>query len=310
MDRLAPRPGERHVAIVTTVSSRSIPSRAAQLQQADGNDHALRPVQPRSLIVTIYGAYAREVGGWLSVAALIRLMAAAGVDESAVRSSTSRLKRRGILLAERVDGAAGYGLSDSARTMLADGDRRIFTRPAATADDGWVLAVFSVPETERSRRHTLRSRLSWLGFGNVAPGVWIAPAHLADETRSVLARLELSHYVDLFAGRHLDVEELRAHVSRWWDLDRLQAAYTAYVERWRPALGSWRRRARTDPEQAFADYVQTLTAWRRLPYLDPGLPSDLLPAAWPGTEAAEVFFELRDRLAGAAHDFVAGVRDR
>ncbi len=40
---------------------------------------------PRALIVTIYGLYAREAGGWLSVAALIRLMAGLGADEPAVR---------------------------------------------------------------------------------------------------------------------------------------------------------------------------------------------------------------------------------
>jgi phenylacetic acid degradation operon negative regulatory protein len=267
-----------------------------------------RPVQPRSLIVTIYGAYAREAGGWLSVAALIRLMATVEVDEPAVRSSTSRLKRRGILVAERVDGAAGYGLSEQARTILAEGDRRIFARPEATIDDGWVLAVFSVPESERARRHTLRSRLSWLGFGNVAPGVWIAPAHLAGETRAVLDRLGLVHYVDLFRARHLDVDELRDRVSQWWDLGQLTESYDKYVRQWRPVLASWRRRRREHPEQAFADYVRTLTAWRRLPYLDPGLPVELLPARWPGTEAAEVFFALRDRLAGPAHDHVADVR--
>ena len=50
---------------------------------------------PRALIVTIYGLYAREAGGWLSVAALIRLMAELGADETAVRSSISRLKQRG-----------------------------------------------------------------------------------------------------------------------------------------------------------------------------------------------------------------------
>src|SRR5689334_6651308 len=53
--------------------------------------------QPRALIVTVYGLYAREAGGWLSVASLIRLMAELGSDEPAVRSSISRLKQRGVL---------------------------------------------------------------------------------------------------------------------------------------------------------------------------------------------------------------------
>ncbi len=267
-----------------------------------------RDAQPRSLIVTIYGVYAREAGGWLSVAALIRLMDALGVDEPAVRSSISRLKRRGILVADRVGGSAGYALSVRAREILSEGDRRIFQRRVATLEEGWVLAVFSVPETERSRRHTLRSRLSWLGYGNVAPGVWIAPAHLAEETHDVLRRLGLTRYVDLFAARAVDAVDLVGDVARWWNLERISAAYGEYVRGWRPIAMAWQRRRRVDVEQAFVDYMQTLNAWRRLPYLDPGLPAELLPGDWPATEAAELFFALHDRLLGLAHEFVESVR--
>lgn len=269
-----------------------------------------RPAQPRSLIVTIYGSYAREAGGWMSVAALIRLMACVGVDEPAVRSSISRLKRRGILEAQRQGGAAGYALSREARAILAEGDRRIFGRQGARLDDGWVLAVFSVPESERAKRHTLRSRLTWLGFGSAAPGVWIAPGHLVEETRDVLRRLGLAPYVDLFAARYLDFAELSDEVARWWDLDQLQALYGDYVDRWEPVLRTWRRRRRIEPQPAFADYAATLTAWRRLPYLDPGLPAELLPRRWRGTRAAEVFFALRERLEAPAHEHVEAVRRR
>jgi len=131
--------------------------------------------QPRALIVTIYGMYARDTGGWFSIAALIKLMAELGVDEPAVRSAISRLKVRGLLESGPVGGAAGYGLSAGGRKILSDGDRRIFRRPRASTDDGWLLAVFSVPEQQRARRHALRSRLAWLGFGTVSAGVWIAP---------------------------------------------------------------------------------------------------------------------------------------
>lgn len=267
-----------------------------------------RPAQPRSLIVTIYGLYARDAGGWLSVAALIRLMGALGVDEPAVRSSISRLKRRGLLVADRIGGTAGYALSDQARAILAEGDRRIFDRGTAKLEDGWVLVVFSVPETERARRHLLRSRLSWLGFGNVAAGVWIAPAQFGDETRDVLGRLGLAHYVDLFAVRSIDASDLSRDVARWWDLERIQSGYAEYLRRWRPVLTTWQRRHDIDAESAFADYVRTLSAWRRLPYLDPGLPAGLLPSGWPAAEAAEVFFALRDRLQAPAHEFVESVR--
>jgi phenylacetic acid degradation operon negative regulatory protein len=264
--------------------------------------------RPRSLIVTVFGAYAREADGWLSVAALVRLLAAVGVEEPAVRSSVSRLKRRGVLVAERRDGAAGYGLSDQFRTEFDEGDRRIFSRPASQLQDGWVLAAFSVPESERRMRHQLRSRLTWLGFGTVAPGVRVAPAHLADETRRVLARVGLSAYVDLFRADYLDFADLREEVSRWWDLDELALRYGRYLDAWQPVLAGWRRRRSVDPRDAFRDYMGTLDAWRRLPFLDPGLPAELLPRSWQGAKAADVFFGLRERLAGPAHEFLDDVR--
>ena len=124
-----------------------------QLELIGDAGATLGQARPRAYIVSIYGLYAREVGGWLSVSAVIRLMAELGVDEPAVRSSVSRLKRRDILEAERIDGSAGYTLSAAARLILDSGDRRIFNRRPASPEDGWILAIFSVPESERRKRH-------------------------------------------------------------------------------------------------------------------------------------------------------------
>ena len=267
--------------------------------------------------MTIYGLYARESGGWLSVASLIRLMGGLGADQAAVRSSISRLKQRGILEPLRLGGAAGYALSPRGREILAEGDRRIFERPRARLADGWLLAVFSVPERERGRRHALRSRLSWLGFGTVSAGVWIAPARLADETTEVLARYGLSGYVDLFSAGYLAFGDVRVQVGRWWDLDRLERLYQEFLDDCGPVLARWsgprpgrgRRAAAAGDggEAAFADYVLALTAWRRLPYLDPGLPAELLPADWHGERAARTFGALRTRLVDPARAHVLAV---
>lgn len=259
--------------------------------------HEQRSEQPRSLIVTIYGLYAREAGGWISVASLIRLMADLGVDEPAVRSSISRLKRRDMLEPQRLDGSAGYGLSAAARDVLSEGDHRIFRRPAARIEDGWLLAVFSVPESERQKRHMLRSRLAALGFGTAAAGVWVAPAHLYEDTRRTLERLGLTEYVDLFRSDYLAFGDLRSSVSSWWDLDSLRDLYDEFLQAHGPVLSRWRRRRRDDDAQAFADYVRALTQWRKLPYLDPGLPEELLPRSWHGRQAADLFFDLQDLLA-------------
>ena len=270
----------------------------------------MRGLQPRALIVTIYGLYAREVKGWLSVSSLITLMGELGVDEPAVRSSISRLKRRGILTAERLGGSAGYALSGGARSILDEGDRRIFERPRATTEDGWVLAVFSVPESERQKRHTLRSRLSWLGFGTVSAGVWIAPGHLTSETEDVLGRHDLTTYVNLFHADYLGFGDVSRCVATWWDLDGLQSLYDEFLSVHEPVLAGWKRQRGSRDGEAFADYVRTLTAWRRLPFLDPGLAPELLPRGWSGVAAADLFFQLRERLSDRAHAHVAAVTGR
>ncbi|MFS4106338.1 PaaX family transcriptional regulator C-terminal domain-containing protein [Streptomyces sp. PD-S100-1] len=258
---------------------------------------------PRSLIVTLYGAYGRFVPGPVPVAELIRLLAAVGVDAPSVRSSVSRLKRRGLLLPARTgQGAAGYELSPQALQLLEDGDRRVYAG-APGEDEGWVLAVFSVPESQRQKRHVLRSRLAGLGFGTAAPGVWIAPARLYEETRNTLRRLDLDVYVDFFRGDHLGFAPTAQAVARWWDLAALAAQHEAFLDRHAPVLRAWEERADTPPEEAYRDYLLALDSWRHLPYADPGLPARLLPANWPGARSAAVFRALHERLhdAGAVY---------
>ncbi|HJQ45076.1 MAG TPA: PaaX family transcriptional regulator C-terminal domain-containing protein [Amycolatopsis sp.] len=270
------------------------------------DDHSAQPTPPRALIVTAYGLYAREFGGWISVSALIRLLAELGVDAQSVRSSISRLKRREILVAERRAGRAGYALSPYARSVLRTGDRRIFERHATPAD-GWVIAVFSVPESERQHRHQLRSRLAWLGFGTVSSGVWIAPAHALDDTRDHLVQHGLDRYVDLFRADYVAFGDPAEQVRRWWDLEALETLYDEFIAQFAPTAKRWARKRDKPDRDAFVHYIEILTAWRRFPYLDPGLPAALLPKPWSGAKAADLFFKLRRELEKPAHDFAQGV---
>jgi phenylacetic acid degradation operon negative regulatory protein len=234
--------------------------------------------------MTFFGAFVRRLGGWIAVADLIRLMAEVGMDAQAVRSSVSRLKRRGVIAAERRGGAAGYRLTAHGEAILRAGDARIFGR--REPEPGWLLVVFSIPEAQRALRHRLRAGLSGLGLGIVAPAVWIAPAHVEDEVRRLVSDLGLVGRVELFAA-----SPLGADAARWWDLDALAAEYRRYVAAWEPRLGE---------PGGFADHIRHLDAWRRIPFHDPGLPAEALPASWPGEHAREVFAALDARLAPLA----------
>jgi phenylacetic acid degradation operon negative regulatory protein len=264
-----------------------------------------------TLILTVYGAYVRRLGGGLAVAHLIDLLGELGQPAPVVRSATSRMKKAGLLRPETVGGVAGYALTDEARAILDDGDERIFAaQRRAELAEGWIVAVFSVPERRRDHRHQLRRRLVGLGFGQVAPGVWLAPRRVLADARRMLQRLDLADYVTLFAGDHLGFGDTRRLVANTWDLRAIGRAYERFVRDHRRVLDRWT----TPPDapevgaraRAFADYTLSLTAWRRLPYLDPGLPVDLLPDDWPGERARHLFLELVERLDGPA---LAHVRD-
>ncbi len=241
---------------------------------------------PGSLIVTFYGAYGRvPTAGTVPVAELIRLLGAVGVDAPSVRSAVSRLKRRGLLVADRArqQGAAGYAPSPDARQLLDDGDRRVYAAARRRTTSGWLLAVFSVPESEaaeapRAALPAGRARLRQRG----ARASGSRPAHLDEETRHTLERLRLDPYVDLFRG---DAPGLRGDgeaVARWWDLDAIAKLHEAFLDRHEPVLHAWSRRATPRPEEAYRDYLLALDAWRRLPYADPGLPTALLPGGLAG----------------------------
>lgn len=277
-----------------------------------------RAGSPSSLIVTFAGCYLRQIGGWVAVADLIRLLALVGVPEPAVRQSVLRLKSRGFLTAARRGGSAGYALTAAGRDDLARGDRRIFRYGQANASDGWVLAVFSVPEDHRHHRHQLRSQLGWLGFGSVGAGVWAAPAALAEPARELLVQGGLDRYVTWFHARALDPVD----VAAWWDLALLRQQYQAFLDRWEPVAQAGPAadlREMTEPfgnaasvtepagSDAFAGYLQVVDAWRLFPRIDPGLPADLLPADWPGPIAWQVFSRLRSRWADAGLQYLAAV---
>lgn len=263
------------------------------------------------LIITVYGLYARNQGGTFAVADLIRLLGDLGMESAGVRSSVSRLKKRGVLVGLKRKGAAAYKLSPELEDVFTAGDERIFSPRRAKKDDEWLLASFSVPEAQRHRRHKLRTILTRVGCGQVSPGLWIAPGTLANEVDLQLRRAGLMDYVDLFRAAHLTQSHIHEKVGQWWDLPSLEALYTDFLDRHEPVLQRWLQRSNVDSpgllRQAFADYVPMVTEWRRLPYMDPGLPEDYLPEGWHGIAAQKLFTELHELLGPKAQEYTMSI---
>lgn len=264
--------------------------------------------QPRWLILDFFAAFVRRLDNHIAIAHLVQLMRDVALDEQTVRSSVSRLKRRGWVLPDRVNGLAGYRISDSALASLAEGDARVFRTEPALLEDGWCIVFFSIPASLAKSRHALRSRLTWWGFGNPAPGVWIAPHRSHSYAERIIEELDLGRYSAVFGGDYLGVEELDGFINRAWNFSRLSARYSGFIDQHAEVVARWNDgRRKLGPREAFVDYLTTLNAWRSIPFLDPGLPPELLPDNWRGEEAINLFQEIERTLNERAMEYVLGV---
>nr|WP_301289007.1 PaaX family transcriptional regulator C-terminal domain-containing protein [Kerstersia gyiorum] len=115
------------------------------------------------------------------------------------------------------------------------------------------------------------------------------------EVEAYIREHDLWPYVEFFVAEPVGFGDLRDKTAQWWNLAAIEAEYEAFVQTYGPESERWLGSVREDPDvlrEAFRLYVPMVTQWRRLPFLDPGLPPELLPAEWRGIAARRVFSEL------------------
>lgn len=288
--------------------------------QPEGDEETFLIPQPRlrhqDVIFTLFAMYARPPHAVLPIGALITLMGDLGFESQGVRSAVSRLKRKGILVSERHGEHAAYSLDPSMANIMRDGDERIFSETRPDSGGKWVLATFSVPESQRSLRHQIRSALRRLGYGQAGQGLWIAPAANLHEAQISLERQELSQYVEFFIGNYAGQSDLSVKIGQWWDLQALNASFDEFLElysdlseRWREDCDSAERPASHRERDAFQIYAPMLTVWRRMPYMVPPLPADAVPEEWNGPRVRAIFHEAHQLLSGPAERYVEDTLD-
>jgi phenylacetic acid degradation operon negative regulatory protein len=255
------------------------------------------PVRPQSLMLTLLGRYVlgREVAVFSGsyVAALERT----GVSEHATRSTLTRMARRGLLERHRRGRRAYYALSAHSITILEEGRVRIGQGVDRAWDGTWTLLGFSLPQSWRRQRHTLRSRLQWAGFGCLQSGLWVAPSSV--DVPALIGDLGLLPHVRVFFAQVGDPTRDGQLVEEAFDLAELASRYRAFLERWDGGTDP----CPADPDP-FAELLLLATEWLLLVRQDPRLPLDLLPPDWPA-RSAESVYRRRERSLRLPADAVA-----
>jgi len=254
--------------------------------------HAAGTDSARGLLFTVLGELVLPTGGEAWTSAFIDVFGRLGVEEKAARQALMRTAADRWLSSERVGRRTVWRLTPAAERLLRDGTERIFGFTAVAADwDGrWTIVIARTPETERAARHMLRTRLGWAGFGHIMPGVWLSPrGDRADEVRQILDEAGLPDGY-LFTAEHQGGSSPAAMVGHGWDLAELAREYDEFI-------GAFSGSFSSDPLVRVIDLVH---AWRRFPWIDPGLPAQFLPTPWRGSAAAELFARRHAEWAGEA----------
>ena len=251
---------------------------------------------PQHLLMTLLGDYWSGRSEHLPSAALVDLLAEFEISEPSTRAALNRLTKRGLLVPSKRGRYTYYGLSPHAVPLLQATARRIlaFGTPQPAAWDGvWTVVAFSVPETQRQLRHSLRANLRWLGFAALYDGLWCSPRPEQDAALSVLADLG----VDSATVMRAEIDSRNtAHALAAWDLGTVRRRYSAFEEEFSPMLKGAQRGTLTSSE-ALVQRTRVMDTWRGFLGIEPDLPIELLPTDWPRARMRALFVELYVDLA-------------
>jgi len=246
--------------------------------------------------MTLLGDYWLGRSEHLPSAALVDLLAEFEISEPSARAALNRLTKRGLLVPSKRGRYTHYGLSPHAVPLLRETSRRIVafgTQQAAAWDGVWTIVAFSVPETQRQLRHSIRSSLRWLGFAALYDGLWCSPRQEQDAALAALADLGIDSATVMRA--EIDSRST-VHAISAWDLGAVKRQYSAFAEEFYPMLEDARRGTLTSSE-ALVQRTKVMDSWRSFLGIEPDLPVELLPTDWPRSRMRELFVELYVNLA-------------
>ncbi|MGW2637129.1 PaaX family transcriptional regulator [Streptomyces sp. NPDC001348] len=270
-------------------------------------DQAGSAPRPQSLMLSFFGIHVLGRDTALSSSSLIDVFAQAGITEEAVRSTLTRMVKRGLLERHRRGRKTYFGLTPRAVRVLQEGHDRIWRTGAVnrTWDGTWTLVGFSLPEAWRSERHDLRSRLVWNGFGPLQNGLWVAPGTV--DVPEVVAGLGLDPYLRVFQGAVAGAPtEARTVLLTAFDVEAIAKGYEEFLTRW----GSDAEVPDgADDTGALVRQLLLHTDWLEQVRQDPHLPAEHLPEDWPAGRAEHLFRTLARRYEGPARRQAAGALD-
>lgn len=240
-------------------------------------------LRANSLLMTMVGdALApRKQAVWLG--SLIEAAELFEVSSRRVRTSAFRLTADGWFSVTRIGRRSYYQLSAPGLARVLHADRRIYEFKLPAWDGLWTILMLD-PRMRASQRQDLRRELKWQSFGQLSPTVFAHPQVDRMSLEAIIGSAGAKNAVAVLQAHSLpgqDSAPLQAIMGQTFKLPQVAHMWAQFVRRFAPMR---ERAAALAPHEAF--YVRTLLIheYRRVLLRDPNLPTEFLPADWPGVQ--------------------------
>lgn len=146
-------------------------------------------------------------------------------------------------------------------------------------DGYFMVAVFDIPEKERTNRDNLRRKLKSLGFGMLQKSVWISPYHFEDDMNEFLDNMDLKDKVFMLTAKKLLLGDIKKFAGKVWKLEKINKEYARVFDTFykrKPSIDKEGSKLKLSSKKAKQVYDLYLSALLK----DPLLPKEFLPGDW------------------------------
>lgn len=257
-----------------------------------------RPLQPKSLIMTIFGDSVVPRGGVIWLGNIVSLAAEFGLAEPLVRTSALRLAYDGWLVRRQSGKLSYYSMTDAYAAADAAYRSQIYSASGELRQNGWTIFRMFNDRLDRKAAYKLRKALDRYGFGQLAPQVFVHPSIAKSAVHHIISSSGKGEDAGITFFCH-EMEQnrdlLRHLLSAAWDLTEVRQGYEDFIASF-DALPALLDKHLPTPAVAFGLRTLMVHKFRRLALRDPKFPEEFFEDGWPGEKAFQLISNAYRRL--------------
>lgn len=265
-----------------------------------------QPVRAKSVIVSLMGDAVAHHSGAIWLGQLIDILNRLGMNERLVRTAVYRLVQDDWLEAVRRGRRSLYRFSSAGLSRFENAAQRVYQTEALEWDGMWTIV--SPVMVKDKDRETLKRELSWLGFGQIAPGMLAHPTGTRKALDRTLKTLGMTDQVLVLSASAEDPGStalLKSLSQQAWDTPDLRQRYDQFISTFGPLENGLNSASMPTDEHCFYLRLLAVHEYRRILLKDSDLPSQLLGERWPGQESADLLKSIYLKTSVAAERFIA-----